>query len=121
MNPSLSGIHLGLEPFENVVSTDCGLETSTLVLRVFVAGASGVIGVRLVPQLVLAGHEVAGMTRSPAKVELLRGLGAEPVVCDAFDAHALREAVATFQPEAEGDGPTQLPAQPAAANDAHPR
>src|ERR687887_2785594 len=53
----------------------CGLETSTLVLRVFVAGASGVIGVRLVPQLVVAGHEVAGMTRSPAKVELLRGLG----------------------------------------------
>jgi nucleoside-diphosphate-sugar epimerase len=49
-------------------------------MRVFVAGASGVIGVRLVPLLVAAGHEVAGMTRSPAKLELLRGLGAEPVV-----------------------------------------
>jgi nucleoside-diphosphate-sugar epimerase len=109
MNPSLSSVHLGLGPFENVVSTDCGLETSTLVLRVFVAGASGVIGVRLVPQLVVAGHEVAGMTRSPAKVELLRGLGAEPVVCDAFDAHALREAVGAFQPEAVVNELTDLP------------
>ena len=44
-------------------------------MRVFVAGASGVIGVRLVPLLVAAGHEVAGMTRSPGKVELLRELG----------------------------------------------
>ena len=118
MNSSLSSIHLGLERFENVVSTDCGLETSTLVLRVFVAGASGVIGVRLVPQLVVAGHEVAGMTRSPAKVELLRGLGAEPVVCDAFDAHALREAVGGFQPEAVVNELTDLPDQLAATNDA---
>jgi nucleoside-diphosphate-sugar epimerase len=38
-------------------------------MRVFVAGASGVIGVRLVPLLVAAGHEVAGMTRSPGKLE----------------------------------------------------
>jgi nucleoside-diphosphate-sugar epimerase len=121
MNPSLSSVHLGLGPFENVVSTDCGLETSTLVLRVFVAGASGVIGVRLVPQLVVAGHEVAGMTRSPAKVELLRGLGAEPVVCDAFDAHALREAVGAFQPEAVVNELTDLPDQPAATNDANAR
>ena len=59
-------------------------------MRVFVAGASGVIGVRLVPLLVAAGHAVAGMTRSPGKVETLRDLGAEPVVCDAFDAGALR-------------------------------
>ncbi len=91
------------------------------MLRVFVAGASGVIGVRLVPQLVVAGHEVAGMTRSPAKVELLRGLGAEPVVCDAFDAHALREAVGAFQPEAVVNELTDLPDQPAAANDANAR
>jgi uncharacterized protein YbjT (DUF2867 family) len=62
-------------------------------MRVFVAGASGVIGVRLVPLLVEAGYEVAGMTRSSGKLERLRGLGAEPVVCDAFDAAALREAV----------------------------
>ena len=91
------------------------------MLRVFVAGASGVIGVRLVPQLVAAGHEVAGMTRSSAKVELLRGLGAEPVVCDAFDAHALRDAVGVFQPEAVVNELTDLPDQPAAANDANAR
>ena len=69
-------------------------------MRVFVAGASGVIGVRLVPLLVAAGHAVAGMTRSPGKVETLRDLGAEPVVCDAFDAGALRAVVVAFQPEA---------------------
>jgi len=91
------------------------------VLRVFVAGASGVIGVRLVPRLVVAGHEVAAMTRSPAKVELLRRLGAEPVVCDAFDAHALREAVGAFQPEAVVNELTDLPDQPAATNDANAR
>jgi nucleoside-diphosphate-sugar epimerase len=91
------------------------------VLRVFVAGASGVIGVRLVPLLVAAGHEVAGMTRSPAKVELLRGLGAEPVVCDAFDAAALREAVTAFRPEAVVNELTDLPDRPAATNDANAR
>jgi nucleoside-diphosphate-sugar epimerase len=58
-------------------------------VRVFVAGASGVIGVRLIPLLVSAGHEVVGMTRSPEKVDGLRDLGAEPVVCDVFDATAL--------------------------------
>lgn len=55
-------------------------------MRIFVAGASGVIGVRLVPLLVAAGHEVAGMTRSAGKADDLRALGAEPVVCDVFDA-----------------------------------
>jgi nucleoside-diphosphate-sugar epimerase len=48
-------------------------------VRVFLAGASGVIGVLLVPLLVDAGHTVAGMTRSPAKADGLRELGAEPV------------------------------------------
>ncbi len=49
-------------------------------MRIFVAGASGVIGIRLVPGLVAAGHVVAGMTRTPSKGALLRDLGAEPVV-----------------------------------------
>jgi len=48
-----------------------------------------VIGVRLVPLLVAAGHEVAGMTRSPEKAESLRRLGVEPFVCDVFDRDAL--------------------------------
>lgn len=61
------------------------------------AGATGVIGVRLLPLLHAAGHDVAGMTRSPAKAARLRALGAEPVVCDVFDLDALRDAVASFR------------------------
>ena len=61
-------------------------------MRIFLAGASGVIGVRLVPLLAGAGHVVAGMTRSPGKAGLLRELGALPVVCDVFDAGALTQA-----------------------------
>jgi uncharacterized protein YbjT (DUF2867 family) len=67
-------------------------------MRVFVAGASGVIGLRLLPLLVAAGHEVAAMSRSPGKLQRLRDLGGEPVLCDAFDADALREMVVTFRP-----------------------
>jgi uncharacterized protein YbjT (DUF2867 family) len=78
-------------------------------MRVFIAGASGVIGLRLVPLLVAAGDEVAGMTRSLGKVEWLRALGAEPIVCGAFDAGALREAVLAFRPEAVVNELTDLP------------
>ena len=52
------------------------------------------------PLLVVAGHEVAGLTRSLGKLDLLRDLGAEPFVCDAFDGAALRGAVVAFEPEA---------------------
>jgi nucleoside-diphosphate-sugar epimerase len=65
-------------------------------VRIFVAGASGVIGSRLVPLLVADGHAVAGMTRSTHKADLLRELGAEPVICDVFDADALTRAVIAF-------------------------
>src|SRR2546421_15391 len=68
-------------------------------MRVFVAGASGAIGRRLVPSLVEAGHDVTGMTRSADKPEALRAAGAEPVVCDALDAEAVRAAVARAKPE----------------------
>ncbi len=78
-------------------------------MRIFVAGASGLIGVRLVPLLVEAGHEVAGMTRSPEKAGLLRDLGAEPVICDVFDAEALAEAVAAYGPDSVFDQLTDLP------------
>ena len=90
-------------------------------MRVFLAGASGVIGARLVPLLVAAGHEVAGMTRSPEKVEALRDLGAEPVVCDVFDAEALRAVVVDFQPEVVLNELTDLPDKPAATNEANAR
>jgi uncharacterized protein YbjT (DUF2867 family) len=78
-------------------------------VRVFLAGATGVIGVRLVPLLVEGGHTVAGMTRWREKVALLRGLGAQPVVCDVFDAAALAQAVAAFEPDAVVHQLTDLP------------
>jgi uncharacterized protein YbjT (DUF2867 family) len=78
-------------------------------VRIFVAGASGLIGVRLVPLLVEAGHEVAGMTRSPEKAGSLRDLGAEPVICDVFDAGALAEAVEAFGPDTVFHQLTDLP------------
>ena len=77
-------------------------------MRIFVAGASGVICMTLVPLLVAAGHEVAGMTRSTHKAEDLRALGAAPVVCDVYDAPALREAVVAFRPDV--DPPAHRPA-----------
>jgi nucleoside-diphosphate-sugar epimerase len=78
-------------------------------VRIFVAGASGVIGVRLIPLLVAGGHAVAGMTRSPGKAGLLRELGAQPVVCDVFDADALTRAVSGFGPDVVFHQLTDLP------------
>jgi nucleoside-diphosphate-sugar epimerase len=78
-------------------------------MRIFIAGASGVIGVRLVPLLVSAGHVVAGMTRSPAKAAGLSELGAEPVVCDVYDAPALTRAVGAFGPDVVFHQLTDLP------------
>lgn len=82
-------------------------------MRVFIAGGSGVIGVRLVPLLVAGGHEVVAMTRTPAKVELLIGLGAEAVVCDVFDADGVAAAVAAARPDAVIHQLTDLPDDPA--------
>jgi len=82
-------------------------------MRIFLAGASGVIGVRLVPLFVEAGHEVAGMTRSPEKADALHELGATPVVCDAFDASAVRRAVIDFGADAIVNELTDLPDDPA--------
>ena len=69
-------------------------------MRVFVAGASGAIGRPLVKHLVARGHRVTATTRSPAKADGLRGLGAEPVVVDGLDALAVGQAVARAEPEA---------------------
>jgi nucleoside-diphosphate-sugar epimerase len=69
-------------------------------MRVFVVGASGAIGTRLVPQLIERGHEVIGTYRSPDKVESLRALGARPVELDALDARAVRDAVRRARPDA---------------------
>jgi nucleoside-diphosphate-sugar epimerase len=78
-------------------------------MRIFLAGATGVIGQRLVLLLLAGGHRVAGMTRSPEKANQLRALGVEPVVCDVFDAAALEEAVGSFRPDAVLNELTDLP------------
>ena len=89
-------------------------------MRIFVAGASGVIGIRLVPLLIRAGHVVAAMTRSDAKGNVLRSLGATPVICDVYDRERLAEAVRAFGPDLVIDELTDLDDDPkkidAAAN-----
>jgi 2-alkyl-3-oxoalkanoate reductase len=69
-------------------------------MKVFVAGASGAIGTRLVPQLIDAGHQVIGSHNSPASAERLRTLGAKPIIVDLLDANAVRKAVLENEPEA---------------------
>jgi nucleoside-diphosphate-sugar epimerase len=78
-------------------------------MRIFVAGATGVIGVPLVKLLVDRGHDVAGMTRTPAKAETLRALGVHPIVCDVYDGAALEAAVMAFRPELVMHQLTDLP------------
>ena len=68
-------------------------------MRVFVAGATGAIGMQLVPRLIEAGHEVHGMTRSESKQAILHGLGAVPVVADALAPEQVAEAVAQARPD----------------------
>jgi nucleoside-diphosphate-sugar epimerase len=67
-------------------------------MKVFVAGASGTIGVPLTRALVAAGHDVTALTRSPDKQSMLSALGATPVVADALDADALRRVVVSARP-----------------------
>jgi UDP-glucose 4-epimerase len=78
-------------------------------VRVFLAGATGVIGLRLIPLLVEDGHAVVGMTRSDDKAAQLEALGAQPVICDVYDAQALTEAVASYRPDAVIHQLTDLP------------
>ncbi len=69
-------------------------------MRVFVAGGSGAVGRRLVPQLVARGHQVTATATGPAKLRLLEQLGADGVVMDGLDAAAVGEAVAAARPDA---------------------
>jgi nucleoside-diphosphate-sugar epimerase len=78
-------------------------------MRIFLAGASGVIGQRLIPLLVVAGHVVGGLTRSPRKTELLSHLGAQPILCDVFDQESLIQAVRDFKPDIVLNELTDLP------------
>src|SRR5262249_27128711 len=70
-----------------------------VVMRVFVAGATGAIGKQLLPMLGEQGHEVTGLTRTAAKQDLIRGLGARPAVADALDPEAVAPVVAEAEPD----------------------
>jgi 2-alkyl-3-oxoalkanoate reductase len=78
-------------------------------VRVFLAGATGVIGRRLLPMLLEAGHDVTAMTRNAEKSAGLREAGATPVVCDVFDAGGVSAAVAAARPEVLVHELTDLP------------
>jgi uncharacterized protein YbjT (DUF2867 family) len=82
-------------------------------VRVFVAGATGVLGVRVAPLLVEAGHEVVGLTRTAEKAAALRDIGVAPVVGDVYDAGAIERAVAVAKPDALLNLLTDLPDDPA--------
>jgi len=78
-------------------------------MRVFLAGATGVIGIRLAVLLAADGHDVGGMTRSPEKADHLRQLGCLPIVCDVFDRVALDHAIRAFAPDLVLHQLTDLP------------
>ena len=80
-----------------------------LKARIFLAGATGAVGKRLVPLLVARGYEVFGTTRFAAKAELLRRLGAHPVVVDVFDAASLAKALRAANPRVVIHQLTDLP------------
>ena len=82
---------------------------SQSTVRVFVAGGSGVIGRALVPQLIAAGHFVAATTRSKDKIEMVKSLGATPVLLDALDADAVMTAVVEYRPDVVMNQLTSLP------------
>jgi nucleoside-diphosphate-sugar epimerase len=77
--------------------------------RIFFAGASGVIGSRLLPMLIDAGHTVAALTRSAGKSDRLAALGAKPIICDVFDRPAITAAVRGFEPDVLLHELTDLP------------
>jgi 2-alkyl-3-oxoalkanoate reductase len=79
-------------------------------MRILVAGATGAIGLKLVPQLIAAGHSVVGTTRTAAKAEIIRRMGAEPAIADGLDAPAIRAAVIAAKPDIIIDQMTDLAA-----------
>src|SRR5215208_4239356 len=80
-------------------------------MRVFVTGASGAIGTRLVPQLIEHGHEVIGTHNSRGSAERLRTLGAQPLQLDLLDRNAVTDAVVTQIPDAIVHEATAIPAE----------
>ena len=79
-------------------------------MRILVAGATGAVGLNLVPQLIASGHSVVGTTRTPAKAEMIRRMGAEPAIADGLDARSIRAAVLAAKPDVIVDQMTDLAA-----------
>ncbi|MBF6357133.1 NAD(P)-dependent oxidoreductase [Nocardia higoensis] len=82
-------------------------------MRIFLAGATGVLGTRLLPLLTAAGHRVAGMTRSVSRTAAIVAAGGQPVVCDVYHLSALTAAVVNFRPDLVMHQLTDLPDDPA--------
>ena len=78
-------------------------------MRIFLAGATGIIGIRLLRLMLAEGHVIAAMTRTPGKVDGLRVAGVTPVLCDLFDERSLTAAVKDFQPDLVVHQVTDLP------------
>lgn len=78
-------------------------------MRIFLAGATGVIGTRLLPLMLAEGHQVAAMTRTEGKLESLLAAGATPILCNIFDRDALIKAVNDYAPEVVIHQVTDLP------------
>jgi nucleoside-diphosphate-sugar epimerase len=83
-----------------------------IAMKIFLAGATGALGRQLLPRLVERGHEVAGMTRSEAKRQLVRDLGGQPVIADALDPGSVTEAVTRYEPEVLVHQLTSIPRAP---------
>jgi len=80
-------------------------------MRIFLAGATGVIGTRLLSLMLAEGHVIAAMTRTQRKVDGLRAAGATPVLCDLFDQSTLAAAIKDFRPDLVVHQVTDLPDQ----------
>jgi nucleoside-diphosphate-sugar epimerase len=78
-------------------------------MKIFLAGATGLIGIRLLPLMLAEGHVVAAMTRTKAKIDALRAPGVTPVLCDLFDARSLTAAMEDFKPDLVMHQVTDLP------------
>jgi UDP-glucose 4-epimerase len=78
-------------------------------MRILLAGATGVIGMRLLRLMVADGHEVAGITRTAGKLEVIRSMGATPIHCDVFDRVGLTSAARAWEPEVVMHQLTDLP------------
>ena len=78
-------------------------------MKIFIAGATGAVGRRLIPALIQLGHQVIGMSRSKDKTKMIHDRGATPVIADAIDAEALNQALRETKPDVVMHQLTSIP------------